>query len=444
MKLNSKFTLYFALSKLLIFGLFLLILPWLFSFYARYSIDGVLKKQQHAVFDNIRHYGLQHYLQGDSSFGSYTMLKEDYIALQQVQADSSLPGSFSIANEARIIDRDTIEYRILHRYFEADGTTYLLEIGRSETSIRLYAALLQKVALGILGLLLITTVTIDYFYGTHILRPLRDIVRLRLQHQSFPFTAASQPISTSTLDFQLLDQRLRELMAQATAAYTREKEFTANASHELLTPIAVLRSKLENLLDTPSLSDAVIDKLQSSLHTLDRLQGLVRTLLFLARVDSGEYSRTETVHLHPLLQDIISELQLFMDAKSLSLNMTVDPQLRISHQHRQLLFQLLYNLIHNAIQYNVQGGRVDIRGSFSADKFKLCIQDTGIGMDATQTEKLFQRFHRLAVGNGLGLSIAKSIADFLAIDIQVHSEKQRGTTIYLLFEAQDCQAYEPQ
>lgn len=170
MKLNTKFTFYFAISKLIIFGLFLSILPFFFNWYAQYSIDRGLRKQQDKVFDNIRTNGLDYYFQGDKSYGSYTMLKEDYIAIQTVGKDSARLGPATIAMEQRIVDTDTINYRILHRFFEANGQMYLLEIGRSQNSISMYADILQQVALVILVILLLITISIDYFYGRHLLK----------------------------------------------------------------------------------------------------------------------------------------------------------------------------------------------------------------------------------------------------------------------------------
>lgn len=435
MKLNTKFTLYFAISKLLIFGLFLCTLPILFNWYAQYSIDKFLHHQQDKVFDNIRINGLDYYLQGEENYGSYTMLKEDYIAIQTVNGDSANLSPAVINIEKRIVESDTLSYRILHRFFEADGEMYLLEIGRSQNSISMYADILQQVALGILIILLLTTVSIDYLYGQHLLKPLQRIIQLRLTEQRFPFSLNFRPIKTSTTDFRLLDERLCELMTRATNAYVREKDFTANASHELLTPISILRGKIENTLNQESLSAAVQDKLLSSLHTLERLNGIVRTLLLLARVDSGQYERSETVLLAPLLHEICRELEPLLDEKDLQVTIQIPEGLHLMEQHGQLLFQLFYNLINNAIQYNYQSGRIKITGRKSAEHYIVEIIDSGIGMDEAQMATLFNRFlTKQSSGNGLGLSIVKSIADFLGIAISVTGTAGEGTTVVLFFD----------
>lgn len=435
MRLNTKFTLYFALSKLILFGLFLLVLPFLFNWYSRYTIDSFLHSQQHKVFDNIRLNGLGHYLQGESTYGSYTMLKEDYVAIQSVQKDSTKLGPAIINIERRVVDNDTIDYRILHRFFEIDGQLYSLEIGRSQSSISIYADILQQVALGILVVLLLVTISIDYFYGRHLLRPLQDIIRIRLTEQSFPFQLSFKPIKTSTVDFRLLDDKLCELMKRATLAYVREKEFTANASHELLTPISILRGKIENMLLLESLSAEAQERLLSSMRTLERLNGIVRTLLFLARVDSGQYQRKDTVLMASLLHTVCEELFSLMEEKDIVLSVEIPSTLHIIKQHQQLIFQLFYNLINNAVQYNRQKGWIRIIGRESLEYYIIDIADNGVGMSEEQVGKLFDRFQtKQSNGHGLGLSIVKSIANFLNIEIRISSSEKHGTTISLLFE----------
>ena len=435
MRLNTKLTLYFAISKLLIFGLFLSALPFFFNWYAQYSIDRVLREQQHKVFDNIRINGLDYYFQGDKNYGSYTMLKEDYIAIQTAGKDTTRLSPATINIEQRVVDKDTINYRILHRFFEANGQMYLLEIGRSQNSISMYSDILQQVAFVILIVLLLITISIDYFYGRGLLNPLQDIIQFRLTEQTFPFSLKFKSIKTSTTDFRLLDKRLCELMIRATKAYVREKEFTSNASHELLTPISILRGKIENLLSQDISPLEAQDKLLSALQTLERLNGIVRTLLLLARVDSGQYERNETVLAGQLLEEICEELRPLMDDKEIKVQFELPATLYICNQHRQLLFQLFYNLINNAIQYNRQSGWIKIIGSESTEKYIIDISDSGIGMNKAQITKIFDRFQtKQSTGHGLGLSIVKSIADFLDINIEVSASKKCGTTISLLFE----------
>ncbi|WP_343561392.1 HAMP domain-containing sensor histidine kinase [Sphingobacterium sp.] len=438
MKLNTKFTLYFAFSKLLIFGFFLCILPIVFSWYTQYSIDKFLHGQENKVFDKIRENGMEYYLQGEQNYGSYTMLKEDYIAIQTTRADSSDLGPSHIDNQRRIVESDTLNYRILHRFFEADGKMYLLEIGRSQHSISLYAAILQQVALVILMVLFLLTISVDYFYGRHLLSPLQRIIRYRLSEQQFPFDLEFKAIPTTTTDFRLLDEHLCDLMQRATHAYTREKDFTANASHELLTPISILRGKIENMLIQPDLNLELQEKLLSSLQTLDRLNGIVKTLLFLARVDSGQYPRTQEVFIRSLLTRVTEELEPLMGEKQIHLSIEVPKDLALAHQHEELLFHLFHNLINNAIVYNRPQGWINISHNCDGTNHQIIISDSGVGMTANELENLFQRFRsKYSKGNGLGMSIVKSIADFLQINIQIDSKPEDGTTVYLHFPSKE-------
>ena len=106
MKLNHKLNAYFALSKLIILGLFIILLPIIFNWYSVYTIDEFLKLQRNEAFQNIKENGLNFYLEGEDAYGSYTMLKDDYVAIQEV-APNAFKGVKEIENQIRVIGKDT-------------------------------------------------------------------------------------------------------------------------------------------------------------------------------------------------------------------------------------------------------------------------------------------------------------------------------------------------
>jgi signal transduction histidine kinase len=105
--------------------------------------------------------------------------------------------------------------------------------------------------------------------------------------------------------------------------------------------------------------------------------------------------------------------------------------------NRSLMYTLLYNVINNAIKYNRTGGNITVSDNLRGDIYTLEIIDTGIGMDEDEIEKAFNRFEKLNTSEkesyGLGLAIAKSIAAFHDIKVQINSKKNRGTTFQLIF-----------
>lgn len=435
MKLNHKLNVYFALSKLVIIGLFILLLPLIFSWYSVYTIDKFLKLQRNEAFENIKHNGLDFYLEGSEAYGSYTMLKDDFIAIQRVKPDA-LIGLKEIEDQIRIIDRDTAEYRILKNVFMHDKAYYTLEIGRSRETIELYSSLLQHVGIALLLILFFITVILDFYCSRQVLKPFWSIIDKRLVQQKFPFDLNFSPIKTTTKDFIFLDASLKALMESITKAFNREREFTANASHELLTPISILRSNIENMMIDKDLTEPQALKLLEMDNTLDRLGRIIKSLLFLARIDSGQYKKTDKIRIHEVLSDIISELGPMMDDRNIKITMAVREDLKLAGMNQELIFHLFYNLINNAIRYNKTGGSIQIMGETVGDTYRILIVDTGQGIRAQDLENLFERFsHQEGSGrHGLGMSIVKSIADFFNIEIGVKSQLYHGTTISLLLK----------
>lgn len=432
MKLNHKLNLYFALSKLIIIGLFILLLPAIFNWYSVYTIDKFLKLQRNEAFQNIKANGLDFYLEGSDAYGSYTMLKDDYIAIQQTVPDS-LIALKEIEDQVRIIDRDTAEYRILKNVFTHNNKYYILEIGRSRETIELYSSLLQQVGLALLLILFVITIILDFYFSRQALRPFWSIIDKRLIKQEFPFDLNFSPIKTTTSDFIFLDTSLKALMESTTKAFNREREFTANASHELLTPISILRSKIENMMIDKDLTEMQALKLSEMDNTLDRMGRIVKSLLLLARIDSGQYKKTDKIRLHDVLSDIISELSPLLEDQNINVHMAIKEDVQFAGMNQELIFHLFYNLINNAIRYNKPGGSIEIRDKYLKNAYQILIIDSGQGIPTAALDTIFDRFshHEGSGRHGLGMSIVKSIADYFNIKIKVTSKLHHGTTIKL-------------
>ncbi|MDQ0965357.1 signal transduction histidine kinase [Flavobacterium sp. W4I14] len=432
MKLNHKLNLYFALSKLIIIGLFILLLPAIFNWYSVYTIDKFLRLQRNEAFQNIKANGLDFYLEGSDAYGSYTMLKDDYIAIQRTVPDSLITLK-EIDDQVRIIDRDTAEYRILKNVFTHNNKYYILEIGRSRETIELYSSLLQHVGMALLLILFVITIILDFYFSKQALRPFWSIIDKRLVKQAFPFDLDFSPIQTTTSDFVFLDTSLKALMESTTKAFNREREFTANASHELLTPISILRSKIENMMIDKNLSEIQALKLSEMDNTLDRMGRIVKSLLLLARIDSGQYKKTDNIILHNVLSDIISELRPMLEDQNINVHVAIKEDVHFTGMNQELVFHLFYNLINNAIRYNKPGGSIEIKDVLLKHEYQIWVTDTGKGIHTAALETIFNRFsHQEGSGrHGLGMSIVKSIADYFDIKIQVTSKLHQGTTIKL-------------
>lgn len=435
MKLQTKLTVFSAISKLLIVVLFVLILPSLVQRIAFVNTNKALVEQKAKVLKEVRNNGIDYYLQGEPDYGSYSMLKDEYISLEPMD---SIYTKDTVETADRMIEGDTITYRILTHTFPVNNQTYLLEIGKRISVIKDEARALQKMALYVLtGLILLTLLT-NYIYTRHLLLPLNAIIKSKLKNRKFPFKDQPNTIHTSTYDFKYLDNSINELMQQINHAFEKEREFTSNASHELMTPISIMQSKIENMMMDPAIDNAYYHKLEQLMVTLKRLKKIVHSLLLISRIENEQYVRNDDVEPKLLIQEITEELSHRLYENNLQLIIDLRSNIILHKLNKDLLFQLFYNLIHNAIRYNTPNGKIIINDDYIPNKnYTISITDTGKGISENHIDSIFDRFKKANQSShenfGLGLSIVKSIVQYQGLNIKVSSAENNGSTFYVIF-----------
>lgn len=429
MKLLTKLTLFITLSKLLIVVLFVILLPLLVSRVSSQYTNYYLGQQKKKVLSVIQKNGVDYYLQGDSAYGSYTMLKEEYISLSPV-GNTTVPDT--IETSQRIVGEDTLNYRVLTHQLIYGHQKYLLEIGKTTSTIGQYNTLLQRFTLYVLIGLIAISILVDLVYTHLLLRPLAKIVRTKLLNRKFPFKESLYPVKTSTSDFKFLDRSLISLMEKIHEAFDKEREFTSNASHELMTPISILQTNIENLMVDEGISEQQQEKISAMMKTLNRLKKIVHSLLYISRIENDQFAKNDTVNIFNLVSAITEELSHRMEIKSIGFTNAVSSKVNVKQVNHDLLFQLLYNLVNNAIRYNKEQGSIIVSDQYlPGAPYTLFITDTGIGIRQEEIGSIFNRFKKSAQadgeGYGLGLSIVKSIALYYGFEIKVSSEFGKST-----------------
>jgi signal transduction histidine kinase len=414
--------------------LFVLLLPSLVEYVSfRYS-NYYLAQQKKKVLEVIQKNSIDYYLQGDSAYGSYTMLQEEYISIVPTE---SVKIADTIETSQRIIEGDTLDYRVLIHPLNTGGKNYVLEIGKTTATIGEYNLLLQRFTLFVLIGLIVLSIIIDLVYTNILLRPLAKIVRTKLLNHKFPFKDPLEPVKTSTTDFKYLDSSLISLMEKIHDAFYKEREFTSNASHELMTPISILQTNIENLMLDEELSESMEDKLSGMMKTVHRLKKIVHSLLYISRIENDQYAKNDTVSLHRLIEEVMEELSPKLEMKSIQFLNNTPAKPEIKYVNHDLFFQLLYNLINNAIRYNKANGSIQLTAHHShGEPYMIFIKDTGIGIPEEELPNIFNRFKKSSQaqgeGYGLGLSIVKSIAVFHGFEIKVQSVLGEGTVFTIV------------
>jgi len=434
-RLKTRLALFNLLSKLVFTALFLLFLPWIIERINLRQVDNDLIQKREQVIGLIGRIGIDPFMTSDTTgtFGSYNILKEEFISLEKVLIPDDL-NYIEVTN--RLIEEEEISYRVLNYTITVDGQKYLLEIGKSLTSIQTARRNIYKVIIAFLGIIVLITFLTDLQYTRFLLWPLEKITN-KLKGISDPSSFDNTPVKTTTSDFYSLDHALRDLMKNIGELFEKEKEITDNVSHELLTPISVLRSKLENLLLREDIKPEITVKIEESLKTLHRLQTLVNSLLLIARIESKQYLREDTFHVNQVLREIITEINPVAEDKGITLEEDLEHDFQYKDANRSLIFSMFYNVINNAVKNSPSGGRVTIKSLFLHNRFDVIISDNGKGMSPEKIDKLFSRFKsRMGShedGTGIGLAIANTIADFHEIIISVTSQVDKGTSFSFIF-----------
>jgi two-component system sensor histidine kinase ArlS len=434
LKLKTKLTLFNAISKLVIVTLFILLLPNIIEKINKNYTDSRLVKQKDKLLQIVRDKGIKTYIENGESYGSYLPLKEEYISLDTVAATYHLD---TIKDEQRLVERDTIDYRILSHTFKVGKKNYLLEIGKSTETIGETTGPLQNIAFQILLGMILLTILADQIYSNYILRPLSIIIRTKLIGNKFPKVTVYKEVKTSTSDFQHLDISIHQMIETIETAFQKEREFISNASHELMTPISILQSKIENMFEQDDIADELKVRLLEMQKILNRLKSITKTLLLISQIENDQFLKEDIIPVNDLLQDVYEEISIRLQDRNISLAILVIDDVELLGVNKFLLFNLLFNLINNAIKYNRPDGEITVTGQWVKNNYTIKIIDTGIGIPAEELPFIFNRFKKLKRSLsqdsfGLGLPIVKSIAAFHQIGIDVVSEQGVGSTFTLI------------
>lgn len=224
------------------------------------------------------------------------------------------------------------------------------------------------------------------------------------------------------------------------ATFEQMRRFLGDAAHELKTPIAVLRAHADVALQRPRDTDEYRDVLAGISREAERLGALVENMLLLARADAGQWPvRKETVFLDDLLLDAAASARALADRKGVRVEVG-DLEESAVRGDAALLRQLFMLLFDNAVHFTPEGGRVSASVRHDGRWCRVTIADTGIGIPATALPYVFERFFRADAsrgrgGAGLGLSIARWIAEQHGAKIELHSKEGEGTTVEIAVPA---------
>lgn len=232
-----------------------------------------------------------------------------------------------------------------------------------------------------------------------------------------------------------LTEQFNDMIGRLQASFAQIQQFSADASHELRTPLTIMRGEIEVALRNTHLPKTGRDLLQSIHDELVRLSSIVDSLVTLVRSDSGRLVfNFEPVSLSLMVEELFEDARMLAKHKNIVVKLTRCDSVSI-HGDATRLKQLFLNLIDNAVKYTPAHGRITMALERGDNSALVSVRDTGVGIHRKHQTKIFERFYRvdggkngIPTGSGLGLSIAKWIAEAHHGSIEVRSREKKGST----------------
>ena len=309
--------------------------------------------------------------------------------------------------------------------------------GVPTTVADLSPGLLVGTMLVVLPVILLASVGASYFIAGSALEPIERVINEveaitdgRSLHRRLPANLGNDELSR-------LGNTLNAMISRLETSFGALRRFTADASHELKTPLTVMRADVERAMHPGAQGSEAMQALEEALQETARMSDLVDSLLTLARADEGRFDlHREPVEMGPLVRDVYETAMILGEDTGLSVSMSVLEEGLVDGDARRLR-QLFLNLITNAIKYTPSGGRVELSLSHRlGDEIAFTVRDSGIGMSAADLSHVFERFWRAdrarsrmseRGGFGLGLAISQWIAQAHSGRITVQSRLGRGS-----------------
>ena len=306
-----------------------------------------------------------------------------------------------------------IYYRQLEFPVMVNGKMYKADVRKSQEETEDLVQLILKITLAIVLLLLATLFIINRFVLSKLWKPFNSTLQ---QIKQFNVSGKNdvhlEP--TNINEFTELNAAVNSMTQKAIQDYNEIKSFTENASHEIQTPLAIIRSKLELLSQGESLKEEQMNAIQSISETTNRLSKLNQSLILLTKIDNRQFRETEEVNMSLLLLQHLNNYEELFHAKDISITKNINEGVLIT-MNETLAEILIVNLLVNAIKHNIEKGSIAIELS----KNHLSIANTGKILNANPAI-YFERFKKESASNdsmGLGLSIVKKICETYGFEI---------------------------
>lgn len=412
MRLLTKTTLYFLIAMV----------PLLaaagFYLFIQFSKELNQRSDEELVNDEIQ--WIQ-YLQTESENGTTFILKTPDLLIYPVNAPVSAIPTITDTYGFSPKENNRIPYRQLSHVVPINGVPYQIIIRRSQKQKTVLVTNVTRIMLLVFAGLFGITLLFNWFISKKLWEPFKYSLE-KIRGAELNKMEAIHFEETSIQEFNELNSSLNSMAEKIHNDYINMKEFTENAAHEMQTPLAVVQSKLELLLQDSNLKDEQVESIMQASTALNRLSKLNQSLLLLAKIENNQYETSEIISLTDITKKYLQLFNEVIKDRRVKVEIHFNEEFFI-RLHPLLADSLVSNLIGNAVKYNYEEGNIII----TIDKNSYQIRNTS-QLPPIDPGLLFKRFNnsknRIDSSNGLGLAIVKKIADTHNLSITYHAENR--------------------
>lgn len=352
---------------------------------------------------------IQDFVRENHSLPPATTYKDQKIEFEK--KEKNFPQRFRTLTFYDAEDKENELSRQLVFPVQVNGQYYAASVTKSQEATEEMIGLVLLITLGLIVLLSVLLFFANRFLLKRLWKPFRTTLT-SIKNFDLDAPSAIKAEKTSIYEFNELNESINMMTAKAVKDYLSLKHFTDHASHEMQTPLAVVNSKLDILIQDPALSEKNLQHLQSIYNAVDKMSKLSQSLLLLTKIDNKQFYESCEVNIRLTVENKLQELDEWIQEKSLVINNQVNDLLIT--MNGQLADTLISNLVINAIRHS------EPQGSLLLQSGKKSFTISNPGMNALDKDRIFDRFWKSehSDGSGLGLAIVKRICDQYGFSLQ--------------------------
>ena len=379
---------------------------FLLHYVLRKQLDETLKVEQVEILD---------FIQENHSLPPATKYKDQKIEFEK--AGNDFPQRFITLTLYDTTEKENELSRQLIFPVRVNDQYYAASVTKSQEATEEMIGLVLLITIGLIVLLIVLLFFANRFLVKRLWKPFRTtLTSIKNFDLDSPFALKIE--KTSITEFNELNESINMMTQKAVKDYLSLKDFTDHASHEMQTPLAIVNSKLDILIQDPSLNEKNLKHLQSIYNAIDKMSKLSQSLLMLTKIDNKQFYKSQAIDLHSIIKNKLLEFDEWINEKQLVINNQVNG-LQIT-MNPQLAETLISNLVINAIRHSEQKSNILLQ----SEKTSFSISNPG--KTPLDGSRIFDRFWKSdhSNGTGLGLAIAKRICD--QYDFLLHYEFKKG------------------